>query len=77
MLFESSANCNLNIEISNLATGLDLKNEFACKANIDMTNFNLRLFFSGVEIQDDHLIFQHNLNDEFKIQVMKIPKPKE
>lgn len=63
----------MEVEISNLATGIDLKNEFMLRSNLNRDEYRLRLFFSGNEIKDDHLLFQYNLEDDYKIQVMKSP----
>ena len=32
----------------------------------------LRIFFAGNEIKDEHKLFQHGLNNNFKLQIMKI-----
>ena len=34
------------------------------------------MFFSGCEITNEHFLYQYNIKDEFKIQVMRIPKQK-
>jgi hypothetical protein len=33
----------------------------------------LRLFFGGAEIQDDHKLYQHNLKDDYIVQILKKP----
>ena len=55
-----------------MSTGKELKEIFAKKANVDLKKRKLRMFFGGNEIKDEHLLAQHNLDDEFKIQVMII-----
>ena len=54
-------------------TGKELKEFFKQEHNIG-DEFNLRLFFGGMEITDDHFLYQHHLKNGFKIQVMKLPK---
>ena len=72
-LFEVGSNTNTEMEVSNLMKGEELKEEYRKKAKID-DNFNLRLFFSGNEIKDDHFLYQHDLQNGIKIVVMKLQK---
>ena len=72
-LFEPMGNINEEKSVSNTMTGKELKELFRKEHNIG-DNFNLRLFFGGMEITDDHYLYQHNLKNGFKIQVMKLPK---
>lgn len=62
-----------NMCVSNKITGKMLKDLYIQKCNVE-SNFRIRLFFSGNEITDEHFLYQYNLQDGFKIQVMKIPK---
>jgi len=39
--------------------------------NLNPGEYKIRLFFGGVEIKDDHKIYQHNMKDDFTIQIMK------
>lgn len=71
-MYESSKNMTLNVEISNLMTGHELKEEFMKLAKIS-DDFKLRLFFSGNEIKDDQFLYQYNVAEGYKIQVMKLP----
>lgn len=73
VLFEVSQNITKTITISNHATGEELKKKFRKAAKIKKSKFTLRLFFSGCEIKDDHYLYQHKLENDYKIQVMKIP----
>ena len=41
-----------------------------------MDDYNIRMFFAGGEILNDHFVYQYNIKNDYKIQVMKIPKPK-
>ena len=72
-LFEPTGNINEEKTVNNTMTGKELKELFKKENNIG-DNFNLRLFFGGMEIKDDHCLYQHNLKNGFKIQVMKLPK---
>lgn len=73
ILFEVTANISVPIKISNTSTGLQLKNSFRKVSKIKKKSYNLRLFYGGNEIKDNHHIFQHKLNNDYKIQVMKVP----
>lgn len=73
-LFEVSENLNIEIETTNLATGKDLKKKFRKKAKIPLRQFSFRLFFAGNEIKNDQFLYQYKLDDDYKIQVMKIVK---
>ena len=72
-IFEPSQNINEEKSVLNTMTGKELKDFFKKEHNIG-DNFNLRLFFGGMEIKDDHYLYQHHLKNGFKIQVMKLPK---
>lgn len=61
-----------NMCVSNKITGKILKDLYIRKCNIG-NGFKIRLFFSGNEITDEHFLYQYNLQDGFKVQVMKIP----
>ena len=76
-IFEVSSNTDLSMEVANTLTGKDLKKIFCEKANIDMSKFNIRMFFAGMEITDSHFLYQHDLHSGYKIQVMKLPKIKD
>ena len=72
-LFEPIDNINEDKTVNNTITGKELKELFKKEHNIG-DNFNLRLFFGGMEIKDDHFLYQHHLKNGYKIQVMKLPK---
>lgn len=73
ILFEVTQNIHVTINISNHATGEELKKKFRKETKIKKKKFGLRLFFAGSEIKDDHFLYQHKLCDDYKIQVMKVP----
>ena len=59
------------IEVDDNLTGRDLKLIFCRRVNIDEGNIeNIRLFFGGGEILDNHNIYKHNIKDEFTVLVM-------
>ena len=44
--------------------------------NLNMDEYNIRMFFAGNEIMNEHFMYQYNIKNDYKIQVMKTPKPK-
>ena len=76
-LYEVATNTTTTVETTNLVSGLELKQMFCEKNNISLDDYNLRMFFAGSEISNDHFIYQYKIKNDFKIQVMKNPKPKE
>ena len=75
-LYEVANNSNTILEVNNLITGLELKKLFCKKNNISFDDFNVRMFFSGMEISNEHFLYQYNIKNDFKIQVMRVPRPK-
>ena len=73
-LFDPSDNLNVELKVSNLLTGKQLKEKFRKKANVSFQKFNIRLFLGGQEIKDEHFLYQHHIRSDYKIQVMKLPK---
>ena len=57
-----------------MLTGEDLKEIIMKKMKISNKNFNIRLFYSGMEIKDNQFLYQHKIKKEYKIQIMKLPK---
>jgi hypothetical protein len=39
--------------------------------NLTKPGFTVRMFFGGGEIKDEHKLFQHNLKDDYTIQIIK------
>ena len=72
-MFEPSDYINEEKTVANTMSGKELKELFKKEHNIG-DNFNLRLFFGGMEIKDEHFLYQHHLKNGYKIQVMKLPK---
>ena len=76
-LYEVATNTTTTIETNNLVNGEELKKIFCEKNNLSPDDYKIRMFFAGNEILNDHFIYQYNIKSDFKIQVMKMAKPKE
>ena len=70
-LYEVATNTTTTIETNNLASGEELKKIFCEKNNISMDEYKIRMFFSGNEILNEHFLYQYNIKNDYKIQVMK------
>ena len=62
--------------MSNLTSGKELKESFCLKNQLSPNDYIIRMFFAGMEITNEHFLYQYNIKNDFKIQVMKIPRPK-
>ena len=71
-LYDVSSDTAVEETFSNHDTGEKIKNKFIQEAKIKENEYKIRLFFSGSEIKNSDCIYQHKLEDNFKIQVMKI-----
>ena len=71
-LYDVSSDTTIKEIFSNHDTGEKIKNKFMEEAKINRNEYKIRLFFSGTEIKDSDFIYQHRLEDDFKIQAMKI-----
>ena len=69
---KSGGDDDLNEEFSNHDNGEKIKNVFVEKAEVNINEYKLKLFFSGTEIKDKDLIYQHKLKDNDKIIIFKI-----
>ena len=76
-LYEVANNTTTTIDTNNLISGEELKKLFCEKNNISMDDYKIRMFFAGNEILNDRFIYQYNIKNDFKIQVIRIQKPKE
>ena len=70
-LYEVATNTNTPVNVNNLISGEELKKIFCEKNNISMDEYKIRMFFSGNEILNEHFIYQYNIKNDYKIQVMK------
>ena len=75
--YEVATNTTTTIDTNNLVSGEELKKIFCEKNNISMDDYKIRMFFSGNEILNNHFLYQYNIKNDYKIQVMKTPKPKD
>ena len=75
--YEVATNTTTTIDTNNLVSGEELKKIFCEKNNISLDDYKIRMFFSGNEILNNHFLYQYNIKNDYKIQVMKTPKPKE
>ena len=75
-LYEVALNKNLLVEVNNLMSGEDLKKLF-CEKNDIFDDYNIRMFFAGNEIMNDHYLYQYKIHDGYKVQVMKAEKIKD
>ena len=72
LLYDVSTDTTITSEFSNHDLGKTIKNVFIEKTKMNEKEYKLRLFFSGMEIKDNEYIYQHKLDDNFKIQIMKL-----
>jgi len=73
-LYEVATNNNLEVEVNNLMSGEDLKKLFCEKNKISFDEYNIRMFFAGNEIQNNHFLYQYKIHNGYKVQVMKSSK---
>ena len=73
-LYEVAINKNLEVEVNNLMSGEDLKKLYCEKNNISFGEYNIRMFFAGKEILNNHYLYQYKIHNGYKIQVMKSRK---
>ena len=72
LLYDVSTDTTITSEFSNHDTGKTIKKVFIAKSKMNENEYKLRLFFSGMEIKDDEYIYQHKLDNKYKIQIMKL-----
>ncbi len=73
-LYDVSCDNTIEEEFSNHDTGETIKKKFFEKIKLDENKYNIRLFFSGNEIKNGDFLYQHGLDTDYKIQVMKLKK---
>ena len=57
------------MQVTNRTTGKEIKEKFSVQENFPLDKYNIRLFYTGQEIKDDHLLCYHNVVDGGKIQI--------
>ncbi len=72
-MFDLYENKKINFDVFDNMTGKELKDKCA---EVFIPQGGLRLFFGGAEICDDHKLYQHNLKDDYIIQILKKPVEK-
>ena len=72
LLYDVSGDTTITGTFSNHDKGETIKKYFIEKTNMNKNEYRVRLFFSGMEIKDNEFIYQHKLDDNFKIQVMRL-----
>ena len=72
VLYDVATDTTINHEFSNHDKGETIKKIFREKMKINDNEYKLRLFFSGMEIHDDEFIYQHKIENNFKVQVMRL-----
>ena len=71
-LYDVSSDTTIKEIFSNHDKGETIKKKFFEETKLNENEYKIRLFFSGMEIKDNDFIYQHKLEDNFKIQIMKI-----
>jgi hypothetical protein len=71
-LYDVSTDTTITSEFSNHDMGKTIKKVFITKSKMNENEYKLRLFFSGMEIKDNEYLYQHKLDNNFKIQIMKL-----
>lgn len=59
------------LTVKSSITGKELKEIFYETIKEEMSKYNTRLIYSGCEIKDNETIFQHNVSEMGKIQLIK------
>ena len=59
----------IKLNVFNKSSGKEVKELLSKELNKPLENYKFRLFFSGQEIFDDHLLYYHNIENKNKIQV--------
>ena len=72
LLYDVSTDTTIKHDFSNHDKGEKIKKVFIEKTNMNEKEYRIRLFFSGMEIKDNEYIFQHKLDNNYKIQIMKL-----
>jgi hypothetical protein len=66
---------NKKIKMSFLdnTVGKDFKEKYCKAENIDINTHKIRAIFGGAEIKDDHKLYNHDIKNNFTVQLMVLP----
>lgn len=73
ILSEVYKNKSFMLKIKQSATGNEIKKIYMDSLQEDINKFKLRLIYNGFEIQDNQTLFEHNIQNEGMIQIVKNP----
>ena len=71
-LYDVSTDITIEEIFSNHDNGEKIKKKFINETKLNTNEYKIKLFFSGMEIKDNDFIYQHRLDNNYKIQIMKI-----
>ena len=71
-LYDVSTDITIEEIFSNHDNGVKIKKKFINETKLNTNEYKIKLFFSGMEIKDNDFIYQHRLDNNYKIQIMKI-----
>ena len=74
ILYEVATNSEIKHQFSTYDKGETIKNVIRKELKIG-DDYGIRLFFSGMEIKDNEFIYQHDLENDYKILVMRFKLP--
>lgn len=57
------------IEVNESTTGKEVKERYCKEKEMKIQEFNIRLFFGGNEIKDEHYLYQHKVMNNYTIQI--------
>jgi hypothetical protein len=49
----------------------ELKEKYAELEDFNLNEYKVKLLFGGIELKDEHFIYQYNILDEYTINVLK------
>lgn len=59
----------IKLDVTNKTTGKEVKEMFSQQENFPLDKYKIRLFYTGQEIKDEHLLCYHNVVNGGKIQI--------
>ena len=71
-LYDVSTDITIEEIFSNHDNGEKIKKKFIDETKLNTNEYKIKLFFSGMEIKDNDFIYQHRMDNNYKIQIMKI-----